>query len=158
MEEPMREDSSSRLSDPVHRADKLFIGLDRPPGHQIEDEGNGREDGRPRGPELNRAPGLVGNRLTYNEITDIPTYYQQRIEETEECLHLTVVIYKYGIGGNDCRWKEHSHQGPGVEMTVADGIGKPEIIDTGHFQSCCLEGTYLHTKTNDGHNNGRQEI
>jgi hypothetical protein len=68
------------------------------------------------------------------------------------------MIYKYGIGGDDGRREKNSHQRPCVEMMLAERIGKPEVIDTSHLKAIHLERAYLHTKTNDGHNDGRQKI
>ena len=33
----------------------------------------------------------------------------------------------------------------------------PQVIHASHLETSGLERAYLHTKTNDGHNNGRQE-
>ena len=75
------------LSDPIHRADEFLIGEDASAGEEIADQGDGREDGRPRGTEVNCPPGLIAHHLSYDEVADIPSYHQQHIEQTEECLH-----------------------------------------------------------------------
>ena len=50
--------------------------------------------------EINRTPGLVAYRLTDDEVTHIPSYHEQGIEQAEECLQLAVAIKEDGIGGN----------------------------------------------------------
>ena len=109
------------------------------------------------GTTMHCAPGLVAYRLTDDEVTHIPSYNEQGIEQAEECLQLAVAIEEDGIGGNHRGRQQHGKQGPCVEMVLAQRISEPQVIHPGHLKTCSLEGTDLHTKTNDGHHDGRQE-
>jgi hypothetical protein len=146
------------LSDPVHRADEFLVGEDASASEEIADQGDGREDGRPRGAEVYCSPGLIAHHLSYDEVADIPSYHQKHIEQTEECLHLAVMIYKYGIGGDGSCGQKNSQQRPAVKVMLAQRVGIPQVIETCHLKTFDLEGTYLHTKTDDGHNDGRHQI
>lgn len=145
------------LSDAVERADELLVGSDGATGHEIEDEGDGGENGGPLRTEVDRAPRLIASHLAYDEEADIPSHDQQRVEGTEQRLHLAVVEDEDGVGAKGCGGQQDGHQGPHVEMTLADGVGEPEVVDTRHIDAPEVEGTNLHTQTNDRQDDGHYQ-
>ena len=146
------------LSDAVERADELLIGSDGTAGQQIEDEGDDGQHGGPLGSELNSAPRLIAGHLAYDEEAYVPSHDKQSVERTEEGLRLAVVEDEDGIGAKGCSRQENSHEGPHVEMMLADGIGEPEVVDPRHINASEIEGTNLHTQTNDRQNDGHYQV
>ena len=142
----------------MERADELLIGSDGPTGPEIAEEGEDGEDSRPARMEIDRPPRLVASHLTYDEEADIPSHDQQGIERTEQRLRLTVVEDEDGIGAESCGRQQDGHQGPHIEMTLADGVGEPEVVDTCHIDAPEVEGTNLHTQTNDRQDDGHYQI
>ena len=108
--------------------------------------------------EIDGAPRLVAGRLGHNEEADIPSDDKQGIERTEEGLRLAVVEDEDGIGAEGGCRQEDGQQGPHVEMTLADRVGEPEVIHPCHINASKVEGTNLHTETNDRQDDGHYQI
>ena len=145
------------LSDAVERADKFLISPDGAAGQQIEDEGDGGQHGGPLRTEVDSAPRLVASDMSYDDEADVPSHDEQGVEGAEECLGLAVVEDEDGIGAKSCGGQQDGHQGPHVEMTLADGVGEPEVVDTRHIDATEVEGTDLHTQTNDRQDDGHYQ-
>ena len=127
------------LSDSIHRANQLFICQDSSASHQVEYQRDSWEYSWPRGTETYSTPRLITHHLTYNKEYHIPTNDKQHIEQAEQSLHLTVVIYKYGVGSDyRCR-QQNSHQGPSIKMMLANGVGVPKVIHLCHRDTTQLE-------------------
>ena len=107
--------------------------------------------------EVDSAPGLIASHLTNDEEADIPSYDEQGVERTEESLRLAVAEDEDGIGAEGGCGQQNSHEGPHVEMALADRVGEPEVIDFCHINASQIEGTNLRTKTNDRQDDGHYQ-
>ena len=145
------------LSDAIQRADEFLVSTDSTSRHEIENQRDGWQDGRPQGTEIHCSPRLVANSLTHNEEAHVPSNDQQGIEGTEERLHLAVVVDEDGVRPKGGRGQKDGHQGPRVEMTMPQRVGVPEVVHLSYRQPCCLEGADLHGKTHNGQNDCRCE-
>ena len=142
------------LPDAVEGADEFFVGSDGATGQEIEDEGDGGQHGGPLRTEVDSAPRLVASDMSYDDEADVPSHDEQCVEGTEKGLRLAVAEDEDGVGAEGCGGQQDGHQGPHVEMALADGIGEPEVVDTSHIDATEVEGTDLHTQTNDRQDNG----
>ena len=149
--------SAEKSADAVKRSNELLVSTDGATGHEIENERNGRQHGGPMGTEFDSAPRLIASHLANDEEADIPSDDEQRVERAEESLRLAVAEDEDGIGAEGGCGQQDGHEGPHIEMTLADGVGKPEVIDSRHINASEIEGTNLRTKTNDRQDDGHYQ-
>jgi len=145
------------LSDAIEGSDQFLVGTDGATGHEIKDEGDGGQYGGPFGMELDGAPRLIAGHLAYDEIADIPSDDEQGVERTEEGLRLAVFEDEDSIGAEGGGGQQDGHKRPHIEMTLADGVGEPEVVDLRHIDASQVECTNLCTKTNDRQDDGHYQ-
>ena len=153
----MMQRSAVKSADAVERSDEFLVGADGTTGHQIEDERDGGQHGGPMRTEVNCTPRLIASHLPHNEEAYIPSHDEQGVKRTEQGLRLAIVINEDGIGAKGGCGQQDGQQVPHIEMMFADGVGKPEVIDSRHIHSSKIEGANLRTETNDRQDDGHYQ-